>query len=58
MAENNKDFTDHLSDFGKGLTSFFTTAYNFGDFFGENLWIARLAARQCCAKRLLSTRSH
>ena len=35
MAENNKDFTDHLSDFGKGLTSFFTTAYNFGDFLGR-----------------------
>lgn len=35
MAENNKDFTDHLSDFGKGLASFFTTAYNFGDFLGR-----------------------
>ena len=41
MAENNKDLTDHLSDFGKGL-AFFTTAYNFGDFlariFGLRDW--------------------
>lgn len=33
--DNNKDFTDHLSDFGKGLASFFTTAYNFWDFLGR-----------------------
>ena len=30
--ENNKDLIDHISDFGKGLTSFFATTYNFGDF--------------------------
>ncbi|WP_232000221.1 hypothetical protein [Helicobacter cinaedi] len=32
MAENNKDFTDHLSDFGEGIASFWVAAYNFGDF--------------------------
>lgn len=35
MAENNKDFIDHLSDFGKGVASFWVTAYDFGDFLGR-----------------------
>lgn len=35
MAKNNKDFTDHLSDLAKGVASFWTTAYNFGDFLGR-----------------------